>query len=204
MTANAIAPEVSRLHALAWRPGAEMHPDWWKRLDLGTWQNSYAHPACRASIDRLIIVRRDFPQTALPPRLDSRQSALLGLEPRLNALMIALGILAHGRPDYLITKPYRAPLAAHVGERGCSQLLTLCRDLPARGQDIAPDRLIDLARESGLHWWHKDADACIVTRLLTTVLPPPSPTSSMPLPSAPPANLQGRASDWLLKIGRFL
>ena len=202
MTASTIAPAMSRLHALAWRPGAEMHPGWWATLGLAAWRDSYAHPECRASIDRLIVARRDFPRAALPSRLDATQSALVSLEPRLEVLMIALGLLAHGRPDYLLARPYRTLLAAQVGERGCSQLLGLCRDRPVRGPDIAPDQFVHAMHDNGMRWWRMEAHTCAVTRLLSTVLPPAS--SSPPLPATPADNLRGSASDWLVKIGRFL
>jgi hypothetical protein len=202
MSAHAIAPAVSRLHALAWRPGAEMHAGWWAALGLAAWRDGYAHPACRASIDRLIVARRGFPQAALPARLDAPQAALVALEPRLDALMIALGLLARGRADYLLAQPYRGLLAARVGEQGCAQLLALCRDRPARGPDLAPEQLVEAMRDAGQRWWHADASACVAVRLLSTVLPP-LPSAS-PWPAPPPDNLHGRASDWLVKIGRFL
>ncbi|KWC21387.1 type III secretion system subunit [Burkholderia ubonensis] len=202
MTPNAISPAVSRLHALAWRPGAEMHPGWWAALGLTAWRDSYAHPACRASIDRLIVARRGFPQRTLPPQLNASQSALVALEPRLDALMVALGLFAHGRPDYLLTQPYRTLLAAQLGEQGCVQLLALCRDRPVRGPDLSPDWLVDAVRGNGMRWWLTDAAECVATRLLSTVLPP-SPSSPR-WPTAPADNVRGRASDWLVKIGRFL
>ncbi|RXV65296.1 type III secretion system subunit [Burkholderia stabilis] len=202
MNTNTIAPAVSRLHALAWRPGAEMHSDWWATLGLAAWRDCYAYPACRASIDRLIVARRGFPRTSLSPRLDATQSALVALEPRLEALTIALGLLAHGRPDYLLARPYRTLLAAQVGERGCAQLLGLCRDRPVRGPDIAPDQFVQAVHHNGMSWWRTDTDTCVVAQLLSTVLPPAS--SSPPWPAAPADNLRGSASDWLVKIGRFL
>jgi hypothetical protein len=199
-TPSAITPAVSRLHALAWRPGAEMHPGWWPALDLAAWRDGYAHPACRAPIDRLIVARRGFPRAALPPRLDASQAALVALEPRLDALMVALGLLAHGRPDYLLAQPYRTLLAAPLGEQGCAQLLALCRDRPVRGPDLAPDpSFVDALRSAGTRWWRADAAACVATRLLSTVLPP-----SPPGPAAPADNLRERASDWLVRMGRLL
>lgn len=205
MTPSAIAPAVSRLHALAWRPGADMHPGWWPALDLAAWRDSYAHPACRASIDRLIVARRGFPQAALPPRLDASQAALVALEPRLDTLMVALGLLAHGRPDYLLVQPYRTLLAAQLGEQGCTQLLALCRDRPVRGPDLAPDQFLDALRGNGMRWWRADAAACVAARLLSTVLPPAPPSSSSPpWPAAPADNQRGRASDWLVRMGRLL
>ncbi|MGT0250527.1 type III secretion system domain-containing protein [Burkholderia pyrrocinia] len=202
MTAGAIAPAVSRLHALAWRPGADMHPGWWPALGLAAWRDGYAHPACRASIDRLIVARRGFPQAALPARLDASQSVLVALEPRLDALMVALGLLAHGRPDYLLAQPYRTLLTAQLSEQGCAQLLALCRDRPVRGPDLAPDQFVDVLRDAGVRWWRTDAAACVATRLLSSVLPP-SPASP-PWPAAPADNQRGRASDWLVRMGRLL
>ncbi|AJY40926.1 type III secretion system subunit [Burkholderia humptydooensis] len=202
MTIGAIAPAVSRLHALAWRPGANMHPDWWPALDLDAWREGYAYPACHASIDRLIVARRGFPRAALPARLDASQAALIALEPRLDMLVVALGLLAHGRPDYLLAQPYRTLLAAQLGEQGCAQLLALCRDRPVRGPDLAPDRLVDALRDAGARWWRTDAAVCLATRLLSTVLPPLP--SSPPWPAAPIDNQQGRASDWLVRMGRLL
>jgi hypothetical protein len=202
MNAPAITPAVSRLHALAWRPGAEMHPGWWAALDLADWQDRYAQPACRAPIDRLIVARRGFPQAALPARLDPIQTALVALEPRLDALLVALGLLAHGRPDYLVMQPYRAAFADRLGERGCAQLLALGHARPVRGPDLAPEQCVDALHASGARWWHAEAATCIATRLLCTALPPSSFAS--PIATAPADNLRDRASDWLLTIGRFL
>ncbi|KVV41098.1 type III secretion system subunit [Burkholderia ubonensis] len=202
MTVGAIVPGVSRLHALAWRPGANMHPDWWPALNLDAWQESYAYPACYASIDRLIVARRGFPRAALPARLDASQAALVALEPRLDTLMVALGLLAYGRPDYLLAQPYRTLLAAQLGEQGCAQLLALCRNRPVRGPDLAPDRLIDALRDAGTRWWSADAAVCITTRLLSTVLPPLP--AALTWPAAPIDNQPSRASDWLVRMGRLL
>ncbi|KVD74106.1 hypothetical protein WS62_06420 [Burkholderia sp. ABCPW 14] len=173
MSAAPLTPELQRLHRLGWQPGAAMHDGWWPHLGLAAWRDSYRrHPACRAAIDRLIVVRRGYPCAALPARLDERQSALLSVEPRIGALIVALGVIALDCADHLLVRQYRERLAARIGERGCAQLLALHRGWRSVARVAAPERIVDAATAAGVRWWRRDAASCVVATLLASRLPP--------------------------------
>ncbi|BBE08744.1 Putative uncharacterized protein [Mycoavidus cysteinexigens] len=187
---------LQRLHQLAWQPGAWMHDSWWSKLDLARWHDIYRrHPACRSSIDALIIARRGFPACALPAKLEPQQQMLLELEPRWLALTIALGVIALGCPDHLMLKPYRQALAAQLGEHACDQLLALQHNGHGGPCIDSATPLVEAALNAGACWWARDMHHCIVAQLLTTRLPPAS---------APAQPVPGNAAHWLLKIARFL
>lgn len=173
MPSMPFTPALQRLHRLGWQPGATMHDGWWPHLGLAAWRESYRrHPACRAAIDRLIVARRGFPRAPLPARLDDRQSALLSVEPRIEALIVALGVIALDCADHLLVTRYRTHLAGRIGERGCAQLLALHRGWRSPARVASPERLVDAATAAGVRWWRRDAGACVVATLLATRLPP--------------------------------
>ncbi|WP_186448657.1 type III secretion system domain-containing protein [Burkholderia sp. MSMB617WGS] len=173
MSSMPFTPALQRLHRLGWQPGATMHDGWWPHLGLAAWRESYRrHPACRAAIDRLIVARRGFPRAPLPARLDDRQSALLSVEPRIEALIVALGVIALDCADHLLVTRYRTHLAGRIGERGCAQLLALHRGWSSPARVASPERLVDAATAAGVRWWRRDAGACVVATLLATRLPP--------------------------------
>ncbi|KVE36805.1 type III secretion system domain-containing protein [Burkholderia sp. BDU5] len=173
MSAAPLTPELQRLHRLGWQPGAAMHDGWWPHLGLTAWRDSYRrHPACRAAIDRLIVVRRGYPRAALPARLDERQRALLSVEPRIGALIAALGVIALDCADHLLVRQYRERLAARIGERGCAQLLALHRGWRSAARVAAHERIVDAATDAGVRWWRRDAASCVVATLLASRLPP--------------------------------
>ncbi len=190
-----VPPPVRLLHRLAWQPGADMHADWWQRLELARWRHDYQrHPACRAAIDREIVVRRGFPDRPLPGVLDGRQSALLTLVPRLPGLVVALGLIALDCPDYLLMGAYRRALAAHLGSRACDQLLALHR--PWRGERTLPATaaLVSGAAAAGAHWWARDGQGCPARMALALLLPA----------GDGPAPPMATAADCLLRVERFL
>ncbi|AJX33885.1 type III secretion system domain-containing protein [Burkholderia oklahomensis] len=173
MSAAPLTPELQRLHRLGWQPGAAMHDGWWPHLGLAAWRDSYRrHPACRAAIDQLIVARRGYPRAALPARLDERQRALLSVEPRIGALIVALGVIALDCADHLLVRQYRERLAARIGERGCAQLLALHRGWRSAARVAAPERIVDAATAAGARWWRRDAASCVVATLLASRLPP--------------------------------
>ncbi|KWN63604.1 type III secretion system domain-containing protein [Burkholderia ubonensis] len=200
MNEAALTPELSRLHQIGWQPGAVMHDDWWSYLGLERWRDSYVrYSSCRAAVDQLIVHRRGYPTAALPARLNEQQAAMMALEPRLNELAIAAGLIVLDCPDYLVMKPYRDRLSSHLGERGCSQLLTLHSGWDA-GRCIAkPADLIETALHASSHWWHRDSVSCVVAALLASRLPPPETVDS-----AKPALPRDSMPTRLIKIARFL
>ncbi|MDL4454945.1 type III secretion system domain-containing protein [Klebsiella michiganensis] len=192
----AIDAGVQRLHQLAWQPGAWMHPAWWQHLTLDAWQQSYRdYPACRATIDAVIIQQRAFPSTPLPAELSNDQRQLLNLEPRLPRLCTALGLLALGCPDYLLTGSYRRCLLPILGEQGCDRLLALGKFHVSSPPLLTAEQISEQALERGLRWWRADVSRCPVRQTLTWCLPP-GPVES--------ADSFGAAIPWLLRIGRFL
>lgn len=196
MTNAPISNSIQRLHQLAWQPGTWMHDDWWKKLDLSTWQESYRrYPACRASIDQLITKRRAFPRTALPGTLNAQQEAILKLEPRFTRLITALGIVALNCPDFLIMRPYREALARHLGNNACDQLLVLHSTWQTSSNGVSADALAATAFIEGVRWWQRDTHTCPVCTAFGALLPPQEQA---------PLSDQGNASSWLVKIGRFI
>ncbi|MCX8565617.1 MAG: Type III secretion system subunit [Glomeribacter sp. 1016415] len=196
MTSAILPLGIQRLHQLGWQPGAWMHDSWWRKLELARWQDVYRrHPACRSSIDQLIIARRGFPAGALPGKLEPQQQVLLELEPRWIPLTIALGVIALSCPDHLMMKSYRQALAAQLGEHACDQLLAIQSNWRGVEGIESSMPLVDAALDAGAGWWARDMHHCIVGQLLTTRLPPAS---------APVYPVPGNAAQWLLKIARFL
>ncbi|MEX3956747.1 type III secretion system domain-containing protein [Trinickia sp. EG282A] len=187
---------VGRLHELAWRPGAWMHEAWWGRLSLDDWRASYlARPACRPSIDRLIVMRRAFPMQALPASLCSWDQLLIALEPRLPALVTALGVVALGCVDHLLLKSHREALANHLDLKSCDQLLALHDSWDAGAACLPPSRLAQMAFSVGARWWHRDAQRNVCARLLATLLPPGDDR---------PCTNEGCAVEHVVKLSRFL
>lgn len=196
MTLPRLSPGIQRLHQLGWQPGTWMHDSWWSTLDLVRWHDIYRrHPACRPSIDRLIVARRGFPAAALPGKLEPQQQALLELEQRFVPLTIALGVIALDCPDHLVMKPYRQALAVPLGEHGCDQLLALQHSWRGGSGIESTTTLVEAALDAGACWWARDMQHCLVGQLLATRLPPSSALAH-PVP--------GNAAHWLLKIARFL
>lgn len=196
MSASLIDPAVQRLHHLAWRPGAWMHEAWWGRLDLESWRSSYLNrPACRASLDRLIVARRRFPSQPLPGSLDADERLLVELEPRFPSLITALGVISLACVDHLMLKPYRDALAPLLGTRSCNQLLALHDGWDLHAIRLAPNVLAQAALSAGAHWWRRDANRCIAGKLLASLLPP-----DIEAPEAP----YGCALEWAIKLARFL
>lgn len=194
---SVISSHIQRLHHLAWQPGSWMQDDWWVKYDLDKWQESYRrYPACRASINQLIIKRRGFPTTALPGMLNPQQAALMMLEPRLLTLITALGLVALNCPDYLIMRSYRETLDTYLGNKACDQLLSLGTTWQTGPDDVTSETIVARALSEGMRWWQRDAHLCCVSMALSTLLPP--------IPVTPPFTAAGKASSWLIKISRFL
>lgn len=177
-----LCPAVQRLHSLAWRPGAVMHPAWWDYLGLDAWKDDYhLHPGCRRALDALIVQRRGFPCAPLPAVLSDEQRRMLGLAQRLPALVIALGVVAAGTPELLLLGDYRRQLVAALGHDACVQLAAL---VPDRGDASSPSpppaRLVDWLRELGRLWLDHTLPGSVVWQALSICLPPPQAAAGMP------------------------
>lgn len=148
---HAIAiPEVTtQLARLIWQPGCYMHARWWQVLEMSAWQPVYRQrPATRASIDRQLIARRGWPDTAsalgaaLIP--SDAACAVLHLVPNFRRVALAHGVRAMGCPDYLLVGHYRRALAPWLDAWQCDRLLLTRRDWPAPPV-LPPEQLVDAA-----------------------------------------------------------
>ncbi len=164
---------LRRLHELAWRPGAWMHEAWWARLCLEPWRASYrARPACRPSIDRVIVMRRALPSQPIPASLSETDRLLLELEPRLPALVAALGVIALGCVEHLLLKCHREALMKYFDLDSCDRLLALHDNWDARAMCLSSSMLAETAFSAGVRWWNRDAHRSVCAQLLATLLPP--------------------------------
>jgi len=112
---------VARMHDLCWRPGDYMYASWWSALGLAEWHDTYRKlPACRASIDRVIVSRRGFPVAPLNSDIDDEGRRLLAMEPRLPALCAALGLIALDCDEHLLLGAC-APSSACLAAINCSR-----------------------------------------------------------------------------------
>jgi hypothetical protein len=192
-----IDPAVRRLHQLAWQPGAWMHYAWWRHLDLEPWRTSYLScPACRPSIDRLIVARRGFPLQPLPGSLDGDGRRLIEVEPRWPALITALGVIALACVDHLLLRPHRQALAAHLDSRSCDQLLAICGSWNVQAVRLAPEALGNAALSAGTRWLRRDTHRSVAAAFLSTLLAPCDGAASDPPESC--------AIEWIITLSRFL
>ncbi|PMY64416.1 hypothetical protein C1Y31_17315 [Pseudomonas sp. FW305-25] len=196
MTQVTIDQSVQHLHQWGWQPGAWMHEGWWPHLGLAPWRTVYrSRPACRPSIDRLILRHRGITWTSLPAGLDARQRAMLALEPRLPQLVIALGVVALNCPDHLLIKDHRQALEPYLDERHCDHLLALHRGWSHTEPALPADTLSQAALHAGTRWWLRDVEQAPLNDLLTLRLPPVADALLA---------VRENATQWLTKLGRFL
>lgn len=196
MTQVIVDQTVQHLHQWGWKPGDWMHEDWWSHLGLSPWRTVYrSRPACRPSIDSLILQHRGITWTSLPASLDVKQHAMFALEPRLPQLIIALGVVALNCPDHLVLKDSRLALEPYLDDGRCDQLLALHRDWSLSGQALPAEDLSQAALHAGTRWWLRDTEPDPLNDLLTLRLPPVADG---------PLSISENAVQWLTKVGRFL
>src|SRR5260363_22950 len=115
---TSIEPNIARLYTLIWRPGASMHPLWWKMLELDACQPVYCTiPHCRRWIDQAIVARRKFPAAVAPCALTQPEywvlkSYLKVVQPYLDAVSCAqLNMFSTARaPEGFYARDTRATL----------------------------------------------------------------------------------------------
>jgi hypothetical protein len=125
-----------------------MDGGWWREFDMVSWQETYRrHVVCRAHIDRLLIARRGWPDTAThdcsPPESDVAH-AMLRLVPSLRRVSLAYGLRALGCPDYLLLGTYRRALSSWLDAWQCDRLLLTRREWPARSA-FPPETIVEAA-----------------------------------------------------------
>ncbi|ENN8378805.1 hypothetical protein ACAX46_004273 [Providencia rettgeri] len=131
---------------LIWQPGSLMHIDWWKKLKLAEWSDYYvdmSEPSQR-QLNKLICLRReqgDWGTSFLVEVFNPVQMALLAAFPRLNQLLLAMGILLSHCPDYLLCRPYRNILSDYFTNKQLRQLQSLWRG-GNQHLEIEPENLI--------------------------------------------------------------
>jgi len=165
---------VARMHDLCWRPGDYMYASWWSALGLAEWHDTYRKlPACRASIDRVIVSRRGFPVAPLNSDIDDEGRRLLAMEPRLPALCAALGLIALDCDEHLLLGAYRQALRPLIGVLGCDQLLALNAGRPNGGAGVRVplERIAEESLAAGVRWLTRERATCQVWRALAILLP---------------------------------
>jgi hypothetical protein len=120
--------EDALLHRLLWSPGAMMHPDWWRQLQLDAWRQAYLDfPGSRAALDSIIVARRGLPMPPGVARCTPLGARLLSLDAsRMRQLLGATGIVCLGQGAWLVHGRHRDALAELLPEPAGSQLLALC------------------------------------------------------------------------------
>jgi hypothetical protein len=218
-----INPEITRLHQLAWHPGAFMHSQWWSSLQLAAWRPVYwgeqetadetleeslqafesaltpqdLQNPLRQAVDHFICQKRCFPSAPLPAMLSADQQRLLALEPRLGKLLLAIGLQLLGSPDYLLHGRYRRVLAPLLGWQSLDQLWTLWRqgDQPAQ---CPAEQLVIQAQQCAYQVINTYLLRDPIWQALSVMLPPPLPAAT------PAAVILDNPLALLFKIARFL
>ncbi|QDQ25071.1 hypothetical protein FNU76_01170 [Chitinimonas arctica] len=189
-------PEVTRMHQLAWQPGAWMAEPWWEQLGLAAWREQYARmSSVRKALDELIIKRRGFPASALPAQVPDDARYLLSLEPRLPVLLTGMGLVLLGGKPYLMMGEYRRALTRILGGGGCDQLLMLWpRGAGASMVELAADDLPAHALAVGAGWLQR-LDLGPAGQALAVLLPPAmdAPPDAFDLPMS-----------FFIRMARFL
>lgn len=179
--ASAIPEVVTQLARLIWQPGRYMHARWWQALEMSAWQPVYRQrPATRASIDRELVARREWPNTASAlgavRTLSDAACAVLHLVPNLRRVALAHGVRAMGCPDYLLVGRYRRALAPWLDAWQCDRLLLTRRDWPTPSV-LPPEQLVDVALAMTGAWLDEtpvsaSPDIASAHRAIRVLLPP--------------------------------
>ncbi|VVE74883.1 hypothetical protein PCA31118_04856 [Pandoraea captiosa] len=135
-------PSLARL---IWQPGRHMDDGWWDVFGMAPWRAVYRQrPACRASVDRLVIEQRGWPapeQYADCRPADSEAARVaLHLMPSLRRVAVAYGLRTLGCPDYLLLGVYRRALSGWLDAWQCDRLLLMRRDWPSKAA-LAPEAI---------------------------------------------------------------
>jgi len=183
-----------------------MHKRWWQVLALDAWQPIYETCArSRRWIEQAIAARRSLPElsvTRLTLTLPERR--LLGLSEKLPTLLLALGLLRLGQPEYWMLKPYLAALAPDLDTVACSQLAVFAAAVAPPGFKVQvplvePEQLIEHARRYGAAVLSGALSGSIVLPALEILLAPGSFDGE---PLLEPAATFGL--DTLFRLARFL
>lgn len=150
-----VDPDIVRLYTLVWRPAAWMHDAWWKTLALETWQSIYRlTPHCRPWIDQAIIKRRGFPEAAVSYSLTPLERKIFSISGKLPAVLLALGLLRLGQPEYWMLKPYLEAVQPYLDAIACAQLnlfsaMRMPPDFHVQMAWVEPDQVVEVALRQG-------------------------------------------------------
>lgn len=184
-----MSPAVQALSILWHRPGADMDPGWWDKVELAAWREPYATQALlRPLVDTLIATR--LCHSGPVPNVSETAAVLLGDAARARVLCLALGLWALRSPDYLLLKPYREALSDALDAGTLRQLQAL---LPTGGAHatVAPEALPSLATELGAAWLASADDPAV--RACRLRWPPPI----QPAPAQPVEPILLKLMRWL-------
>ncbi|EGY29852.1 hypothetical protein Rin_00001750 [Candidatus Regiella insecticola 5.15] len=188
-----IDEKIVRLHQLAWQPARFAHPAWLMKMGLRS--EKYHYGDCQTLdniLNRQLIDWRGFPKQPLPAVLTNKQKAQMALEPRLDAVCMALGLVSLRCSDYLRIRHYRQALYPILNDEDVCQLLGI--GCPGeRAAILSPEILPSIALQLGRGILHATSSAAITWQALSILLPP--------LPRAiwlPSADL------WLARLERLL
>ncbi|WP_167362671.1 type III secretion system domain-containing protein [Pandoraea faecigallinarum] len=176
-----------------------MDDGWWDAFGLAAWRASYRkHPACRASVDRLLIERRGWPDATRPgdcaPAMSDAAHAMLRSVANLRRMAIAYGLRSFGCPDYLLLGNYRRALSPWLDAWQCDRLLLTRQDWPEI-RALSPDAIVsaalahtgeclDAAQPTG----SVSDDGVATVRVAARLLLPPPPRTSSTLMDSPVAD----------------
>lgn len=179
--ALAMPTAITQLARLVWQPGRHMDARWWRTFDMSAWQHVYRHrPATRASIDRQLNVRREWPDalTGLGAELTLSDAACaaLRLVPNMRRVALAYGLHAMGCPDYLLFGDYRRVLVPWLDAWQCDRLLLARRDWPTPAL-VPAEQLVDAALATTAAYLDQtpvnaSPDVAAVQRAMRVLLPP--------------------------------
>ncbi|RQS44922.1 type III secretion system domain-containing protein [Burkholderia sp. Bp8986] len=200
-----IAKEVRQLYELLWYPGRTMHSSWWQLLDMGVWQDVYSRSKfCRSQIDSLIRTRALLREYSVPSVLGDIALMLMSRTTRIPSIVVAVGIMATGRREYLLLRSYRRELENYLSDRNCEELLAVSwADVDPIGH-VPEASIVAVCEQLGMCWIDRDMKSDAAWGGVRLQLQAPGHTSveleAPPVSMLPRENVIGS----LLRLGRLL
>ncbi|MFL9988957.1 type III secretion system domain-containing protein [Paraburkholderia sediminicola] len=200
-----ITAEVRRLYEMLWYPGRTMHASWWRSLDMEVWQRVYAvSEFCRSQIDELIRKRASLCEYSVQAKQGDVALMLMSPGKRISSIVVALGILATGRSEYLLLTSYRRELGSHLSERNCDDLLAVSPAKVRPIDDVPEASIVALCEQLGMRWIDRDMRDEAAWRGLRLQLPAPDKSRSELGGRQEPVIPQDNVLPSLVRLGRLL